>query len=276
MLRLWRCAGEFGMSHRLILLLAVVQSAAAQNNDDRRHTSPSSAAIGFVVAAVFLFVLCCGIQRRRVQRANKPAYIAPPLPLHTNSHMHTGTPYAPGIHGMQYGQGGHSPYGHTPPLGGYPFNPNAPGPNAGSEYPPAAAADWAPPPYVKDAEGTEGPGEAGGQQYAPVRVMFFLYHYRATVFFKILFHDKRGTRNADMDAYLYSPQVLHRQGSMRCMRRPSARHRRRISPPHPHPQISAPSTAGSARPRGRHHRMSRARRRISTVRQLRRIATALL
>ncbi|KAJ7882581.1 hypothetical protein B0H14DRAFT_3433379 [Mycena olivaceomarginata] len=64
-------------------------------------------------------------------------------------------------HGMQYGQykvgqaqaRTHPPPGPTPP---------------GSEYPPAAAADWAPPPYVKEAD-----GEAA--KYPPVRVSFLLF-----------------------------------------------------------------------------------------------------
>jgi hypothetical protein len=56
-------------------------------------------------------------------------------------------------HGIQYG----NRYAPPPITAGY----VAPVP--GSEYPPAAAADYAPPPYVKDAD--------GGGHYAPVRIV---------------------------------------------------------------------------------------------------------
>ncbi|KAJ7819848.1 hypothetical protein B0H14DRAFT_2835414, partial [Mycena olivaceomarginata] len=50
------------------------------------------------------------------------------------------------LHGMQHGQynGGTGTSPYAPPPGLAP---------PGSEYPPAAAADWAPPPYVKEADG---------------------------------------------------------------------------------------------------------------------------
>ncbi|KAJ6570501.1 hypothetical protein DFH09DRAFT_1277619 [Mycena vulgaris] len=87
------------------------------------------------MCVLLLFSLCCGIQNRRVQHAEP--YIAPPLPLHAGS----GFP-----HGMQYG----SP---RPPPAQYPY----PTGTSDSEYPPVGAAEFAPPPYVKDS----------GAQYAP-------------------------------------------------------------------------------------------------------------
>ncbi|KAJ6447527.1 hypothetical protein DFH09DRAFT_1386304 [Mycena vulgaris] len=89
------------------------------------------------MCVLLLFSLCCGIQNRRVQHAEP--YIAPPLPLHAGS----GFP-----HGMQYG----SP---RPPPAQYPY----PTGTSDSEYPPVGAAEFAPPPYVKDS----------GAQYAPPR-----------------------------------------------------------------------------------------------------------
>ncbi|KAJ7445641.1 hypothetical protein FB451DRAFT_1292699 [Mycena latifolia] len=132
----------------LALIVALVGGAslvAAQNSPDSRHITPSAAGIGFVVAAVLLFLLCCCIQRRRVAQRAKPPYVAPPLPLHAGSRF---------PHGMQYGTPLVAPaqYPYPSPAGGYP--------NALSEYPPAGAADWAPPPYVK--EGGDVPGH-----YAP-------------------------------------------------------------------------------------------------------------
>ncbi|KAJ7086798.1 hypothetical protein B0H15DRAFT_1022932 [Mycena belliarum] len=150
----------------LAFALAVVvgsPAVAAQNDNDsnNRRVTPSAAAIGFVVAAVLLFFFCCCVQRARVRRsALKPPYVAPSLPLHTGG----GFP-----HGMQYGTPIGSPY--APPGGGYP--------TAGSEYPPAAAADSAPPPYVKEGDGATpyapppGPPPGFDAVYSPVRNLRF-------------------------------------------------------------------------------------------------------
>ncbi|KAJ7261167.1 hypothetical protein C8J57DRAFT_1635843 [Mycena rebaudengoi] len=76
-------------------------------------------------SAVFLFMLCCGLQRRPIQRnaANPPTTHA--IPLHTPSHGYPG------------------PYSDAPQY--YATPPN-------TDYPSAATADWTPPPYVKEGE----------------------------------------------------------------------------------------------------------------------------
>ncbi|KAJ6528102.1 hypothetical protein B0H19DRAFT_1195205 [Mycena capillaripes] len=120
---------------------------AAQDPNDGRSSSHTSAVIGLVIALVFLFCICCCVQRRRIQRAA----VRPPgaLPLASSSRF---------PHGIQYGQTqapyGNPAYTHLTPMGTAPYVP------AGSEYPSAAAADFAPPPYVKE-------GGDGALQYAP-------------------------------------------------------------------------------------------------------------
>jgi hypothetical protein len=115
-----------------------------------------------LTAIIFLLLICCGIQRRRIRQAARP-YAAggggsggpgprpPLLPLSSSARF---------PHGMQYGHynGGTGTSPYAPPPGPAP---------PGSEYPPAAAADWAPPPYVKEAD-----GEA--VKYPPVRVSSLL------------------------------------------------------------------------------------------------------
>ncbi|KAJ7435936.1 hypothetical protein B0H11DRAFT_2112232 [Mycena galericulata] len=120
----------------LAVVLSFGAGVSAQNlNNNNSHVSSSSAVIGFVVAAVFLFLFCCGLQRRRVQRASTPAYVPPPLvlPLHSTGLGGSALPS-----GMQYG----SPYPQ-------PYAPQQY--NSTSEYPPTGPnAELAPPPYVKE------------------------------------------------------------------------------------------------------------------------------
>ncbi|KAJ7614381.1 hypothetical protein FB45DRAFT_253788 [Roridomyces roridus] len=123
-----------------VLLSVNARLVAAQNdpNGDRRHVTPSAAAIGFVVAAVVLFLFCCCVQRRRVHRLK--ATRLPPLPLTDATFPH----------GLQY-------VGTRPSAQTTPTPTTTPFSYRGyqTEYPPASAADFAPPPYVK--EGGAGP-----------------------------------------------------------------------------------------------------------------------
>ncbi|KAJ7799224.1 hypothetical protein B0H14DRAFT_2903808, partial [Mycena olivaceomarginata] len=116
-------------------LLAAARLVAARNNDNDRDNRPghTSAVIGLVLSIIFLLLLCCGIHRRRLRQAAWPYAAAaaaaatgqgprpPLLPLSSPARF---------PHRMQYGQ--------------Y---------NGGSgTIPTAAAADWVPPPYVKEAD----------------------------------------------------------------------------------------------------------------------------
>ncbi|KAF8217570.1 hypothetical protein K438DRAFT_1952461 [Mycena galopus ATCC 62051] len=79
---------------------------------------------------VLLTLLCCGVQRRRQrQAALQRPYVPPMLPLTSSSRF---------PHGMQYGT---PPTSYGPPPGPAP---------PGTEYPSANAAEFAPPPYVKE------------------------------------------------------------------------------------------------------------------------------
>ncbi|KAK7045043.1 hypothetical protein R3P38DRAFT_3433621 [Favolaschia claudopus] len=120
-----------------LLLLGVALSGARLVLADDDNSGHTTAIIGFVVAIILLLMLSCGIQRRRARRAalsatSINAYRPQALPLTS--------------HSLRYGNSASS----------QPFA--AP---TGSEYPPQGAADWAPPPYVKE-EGT-----GGQQEYAP-------------------------------------------------------------------------------------------------------------
>ncbi|KAF7351576.1 hypothetical protein MSAN_01590100 [Mycena sanguinolenta] len=99
-------------------------------------------------ALVFLTRLCCGIQRFRAARSSLgwPQYIPSPLPLTSSSHF---------PHGIQYD-------GRTPPA----MHAAPPSMAVGSECPVANAADFAPPPYVKEEPNSK-------PVYAPVRVPVF-------------------------------------------------------------------------------------------------------
>ncbi|KAJ6612094.1 hypothetical protein B0H10DRAFT_2053450 [Mycena sp. CBHHK59/15] len=123
------------MSHwPALVVCALATAAAAAQNDNSMRRTPSAAAIGFVVAAVFMFLLCCGIRRRRARYNAAKPFVPTPLPLQHGG----GFP-----HGMQYPP----PPSFAPPPGPPPLNPYHTG---ASEYPAATAADYAPPPYMKD------------------------------------------------------------------------------------------------------------------------------
>lgn len=109
----------------------------------------------FTAGVTFFLLLCCCVQRRRVLAAAhfpKPPAV-PTLPL-------THSARDPFSRGIQYG----NHYGPPPITSAHTAAP------PGSEYPPAAAADYAPPPYVKDAEG----GAPLGGAYLPVRSRSYL------------------------------------------------------------------------------------------------------
>ncbi|KAJ6479695.1 hypothetical protein C8R45DRAFT_1005811 [Mycena sanguinolenta] len=108
-----------------------VAAALGSDSGNNNNTSHTSAVIGLILALVFLTLLCCGVQRRRAARASlsRPSYIAHPLPLSSASRF---------PHGLQYGTGTPPAMYTPPPLA------------AGSEYPAANAAEFAPPPYVKE------------------------------------------------------------------------------------------------------------------------------
>ncbi|KAJ7142989.1 hypothetical protein C8R44DRAFT_846698 [Mycena epipterygia] len=126
-----------------LLALTTARLARAQNNNNgnSNHVILSFPAVAFVAAAVCLFLLCCGIQRRRIQRVRAAGIAPPPLPL---THAGSGFP-----HGIQYGS---PPPRFSRAPGQYPYTPS-------SEYPAAGAADFAPPPYVKEG--------ADGMKYPP-------------------------------------------------------------------------------------------------------------
>ncbi|KAJ7863356.1 hypothetical protein B0H14DRAFT_2738971, partial [Mycena olivaceomarginata] len=135
-----------------LLLGGGARLVAAQNKDndcDNRpgHTSAVNRPfLNFLTAIIFLLLTCCGIQRRRLLQAARPypaAAAAGPGPRPPLLRLSSSARF---LHGMQYGQynGGTGTIPYAPPPGPAP---------PGSEYPPAAAADWAPLPYLKEADG---------------------------------------------------------------------------------------------------------------------------
>ncbi|KAF7300777.1 hypothetical protein MKEN_01302900 [Mycena kentingensis (nom. inval.)] len=138
-----------------LLLLLVVVGVAAQSdedsNDSHSKLPSSSAVVGILIALAFFLLLCCSIQRRRRALAKQNAVYLPGP---------TASPYSPTTpsrypHGLQFGG---SPYRASIGSPGALWTPQLR--QGASEYPPAnAPADWAPPPYVKEAE--------SGTVYAP-------------------------------------------------------------------------------------------------------------
>ncbi|KAJ7882549.1 hypothetical protein B0H14DRAFT_2703062, partial [Mycena olivaceomarginata] len=131
-----------------LLLGGGARLVAAQNKDNDCDNRPghTSAVIGLVSSIIFLLLTCCGIQRRRLLQAARPypaAAAAGPGPRPPLLRLSSSARF---LHGMQYGQynGGTGTIPYAPPPGPAP---------PGSEYPPAAAADWAPLPYLKEADG---------------------------------------------------------------------------------------------------------------------------
>ncbi|KAJ7142978.1 hypothetical protein C8R44DRAFT_866232 [Mycena epipterygia] len=117
-----------------LALLAVRLVAAQTDSNQSRNTTLSPDTVGLIAAAVLFFLFgCCLYVRHRVQHAAAKPYVPPPLPL---AH-HTGSEF---------------PQVAPPPSGTYPYIP-------GSEYPLSGAADFAPPPYVKEG--------ADGMNYSP-------------------------------------------------------------------------------------------------------------
>ncbi|KAJ6479544.1 hypothetical protein C8R47DRAFT_1137216 [Mycena vitilis] len=130
------------------VLIAGATRVAAQNNSS--NTSRSSAVAGVLLAVIILMLCLCGVRRR----ANRPARMPLATPNHfTNSNYgNSGVPMFP------------------PALAGRP--PTLPD----SEYPPPAAADYAPPPYVKEGGDAPalyapppGPPPGIDAAYSPVR-----------------------------------------------------------------------------------------------------------
>ncbi|KAJ7762842.1 hypothetical protein DFH07DRAFT_813706 [Mycena maculata] len=138
------------MPLRLLLVLATTRLAVAQENDNNQRISPSSAVVGFIVCksnsynsgsifvsfsfkrfwlavAFLLLILWCGVQRRRRRRSQRPASrpgFSLLLPLQSGRVL---------PNGMQY----------STPVTSTPYDPQ-------SEYPVTGAAEFAPPPYVKE------------------------------------------------------------------------------------------------------------------------------
>ncbi|KAJ6479533.1 glycoside hydrolase [Mycena vitilis] len=128
--------------HRQLLLAVFVggpRLVAAQNSDRNGTNSKSSAVAGVLITFAILLLLCCGVKCRLNRTAPTPLArpIAPsyfPRPRASPNH---------------YTNPGNS--GIMSPLPWRPLPPRSPAlPPSDSEYPSAAAADYTPPPYVKD------------------------------------------------------------------------------------------------------------------------------
>ncbi|KAJ7935889.1 hypothetical protein B0H13DRAFT_2462871 [Mycena leptocephala] len=114
------------------IVIFFVRLVAAHTTDSDRKKYNIATGIGFAIGVFFLVLRCCCRQPRRV--VPNPLAI-PTLPL-------THSTRDPLSRGIRYG----NLYAPPPITSAHTAAP------PGSEYPPAAAADYAPPPYVKDAK----------------------------------------------------------------------------------------------------------------------------